>query len=250
MILKDGTLSGELKLSKPKNIINVKTEIENCVYILQIIDTVKNTELFCSELKQTNENIISCVIICPNEWIELKLSAHIIMWNGNESKYTNSVPITIDKTSLQMSTINKSSKDIQIAELTKDIAELKKLIKTTLSGLVIKTLPEFDKKLLRKGMVLTCINDSGAVAFSQPFSDNITSINGKRAINKELEINARDINMDTGKSINNAIVSLTKAVEELSKNLANVSAIVSAHTTDIANIKTLLLDYTGEIMEG
>ena len=249
-INKDNVITtAKLVLNKQDNYVKVETEAPmDALYFLEI-QSKDGTIPLLSQLTPVSplklETKFGTMVTITTDMIEAtSLYVRIVSKGpGNSCIFTNSIPVEIDKRTVLIDL--RTSADHKFIELTRKIAGVEKRLEDYSSALKLPTLPKWDKKLAREGMVPTVIDNAGNIALAFPFIDTITSVNNKKAAAKNITLTAKDINLSkSSTSIEDTLLGLFQYVQNQSKTISTLSGIVSEQTAKIGALEAALIDYT------
>lgn len=234
----ENELSGTLEIKTQRT----KVEIEiaqplDVIYFLRIKDIID------IQLTPVSSTIFACLVIVSREMIEKgSLQLSVVSSNGLESVETNSIVATIDVPSIQNKTTDANT--IALREIRYQIALLDKKIDTAFGKRIPKQLPDFDLSAVQRGMVLTAIDDDGHLAFSHPFIDNITTVNGKRSIMKEVVIDSADIAVkEETFTMDDAIKQLLASASEQATLITQMSSALTGLNNRISVLEEALINF-------
>jgi hypothetical protein len=234
----DGELSGLLELKNQRTKVEVEiAEPQDVVYFLKIKDIID------IQLTPISSTVFACLIVASREMIEKpELQVSVISTDGQETVETNSISVTIDAVSIQDKTTDANT--IALRDLRYQIALLDKRINEAFGKRIPKQIPEFDSSTIQKGMVLTAIDNNGTVAFVHPFIDNVTTINGKRSIMKEILLDSSDIEVkDETFTVDTAIKQLLTSVTEQSELISDLSSALTSINERVTVLEEALVNF-------
>jgi hypothetical protein len=207
----------------------------------------KRRIISASQLTKVNEEgLHSALCYCSAELMEATEPVIYVtsIW-GTEN---------IDSTSVQIKVLSdyvnadiKTANDYAVLELKQSVALLEKKVSDAFCSRIPRSIPEYNQNLVKTGMVLTAIDDEGHCAMVYPFVDNVTKVNGKGSVMKEVVIDASDIllygeeaNVDaliktlraTCKNQSELISVMSKTIKELNQRLARVEKALVNFTTN------------------
>ena len=199
-----------------------------------------------TQFTQIKEGHYSAKIAVNKELAEaINPMLDIIIISGETTLYSNAVPLVVDKSLIKLCT--EYIENEHIYQLQKEIAILRKEIKQLTSGLATPELPALDKALLKKGMVYGVIDGNGNCGFTFIFNDSITTINGKKAVSKEMVLSSKDIKLQgTSQTIDDAVKGVLEACQSQSKRSSAMSEVIKIMNKDLTEIKLKLNEFLEE----
>lgn len=162
----------------------------------------------------------------------------IILINGTNSKSSNLITFnfSIEKIELE-------EKETQASELEKINTRLQKL-ESTLShlakGHALDNINITNRDYIKKGMVLQAIDDNGNFVAVYPFNNMIEEINGHKATNNSIILDASMIKYNKDKNLNLKIIDIIETVEILNNTIETQSDIIVTLQTEVNTLKSII----------
>lgn len=117
----------------------------------------------------------------------------------------------------------------ELEKLNVSIKKLESVVDSILTSKVIKELKVQNKDYIRPGMIPVAIDANGNCVMSYPFSNHIVEVNGQKATNGVVTVDASMIKYNLGKSVETsldehaeAIASIGAALLEISNSLKDI----------------------------
>lgn len=237
-------LSGKLVIKSQRTYVEVKiAQPEDCAFFLAVKKNNKLIEIY--QLNSIGDGVFCTAVPYCKEMDDISstYSACVVMSHGGESAESNAIDVLFNREKILCE--KTESTMLEIISIKKQLADLSRQIELGFSSRVPRAIPDFDKQMCRKGMVLTAISDEGHVAFVYPFADVLNEINGKHPVMRKLELTAADIKLDGETSTVDAILKAVRQNQiDESKMLKDISDTLSKLTTKVAKLEATLVDFT------
>jgi tetratricopeptide (TPR) repeat protein len=167
-----------------------------------------------------------------------KLLLSVGVYNYNDYTFTNTVEVKLEPG--MVAKVRRDEDEIknlyfELFELKQQIADYKKNI-----GFEI---PSFNKEYLKKGMMLSVIDDQGNVAFVNSYDDSIKEINGKKSFNYKLNLEAKDIPYQN-LNIEDVLKNYSQAFKTLQNNYDNLVNTVEKIINQLKDLEVRFVEYT------
>lgn len=230
------------RIKSSDTIINLTSDLD-CSYIgvLRFIDGDQKIINFV----KTEKDYQARLIITADDVKKLKASKfYVVMISGSLSQQTNTIEFEFDLELIKQSI--KAAISNEILDIKKDLVALENKLNSltkygTLPGINIQ-----NKELIKKGMIPVAIDDKGNFVAMYPFQDFVSEINGQKAANGSVVIDASMINYNRGKTIeqemldhanaiaalNRALVTLSDQVKKISQQAADIEKRLETHITN------------------
>lgn len=142
----------------------------------------------------------------------LKTSYFKLILIDSTTKETNLIQLkfNIEKISFSI----KKNRSSDILELKKSLQALEKQINHLASGHIIDTININNKEYIKKGMILQAIDDQGNFVAVYPFTDMAKEVNGQKAINNSINLDASMIKYNQELSIKDMLDRLIDSSKE------------------------------------
>jgi hypothetical protein len=167
-----------------------------------------------------------------------KLLLSVGVYNYNDYTFTNTVEVKLEPG--MVAKVRRDEDEIknlyfELFELKQQISDYKKNI-----GFEI---PSFNKEYLKKGMMLSVIDDQGNVAFVNSYDDSIKEINGKKSFNYKLKLEAKDIPYQN-LNIEDVLKNYSQAFKTLQNNYDNLVNTVEKIIIQLKDLEVRFVEYT------
>lgn len=167
-----------------------------------------------------------------------KLALSIGIYNYNDYTFTNSIEVK-----LEPGMIAKIKRDEdEIKNLYFELFEIKQQLADYKQNIAFQ-MPDINKEHLKKGMMLTVIDNQGNVAFVNSYDDSIKEINGKKSFNYRLELDAKDIPYQN-LNVEEVLKNYSQAFKTLQSNYDNLVNTVEKIINQIKEIEVKFVEYT------
>lgn len=169
-----------------------------------------------------------------------KLTLAVGIYNYDDYTYSNQVEVQLDPSAV----VKLKRDEDEFKHIHFEIHELKQKVLDFLMGVEhSKVLPDAKKEDVRKGMVLTVIDEHGHTGFRSPYNDSIKEINGLKGFNYSLELNAKDIPYQTI-NVEDALKNLTQSFKAFQANYENLLATTQEVIKKLAELEVKFVEYT------
>lgn len=235
---KNTVLSGTISIKSQRTYIEVAIEQPlDCVYFLKVY---QGTDVIAFNPIVKSDNF-GTILSYSKEMADIskKFTASICIVDGKESTESNKIAVVFDRQ--RIASTESSANMLELIEVQRELAELKKQLSLAFSGRVPKAVPDFNVENCKKGMIPTVISDTGAIAFTYPFADILNEVNGKHSIMRSIELDASDIKLK-----DEPLNSLDKTVKLLREYSINQMEMIKtmAHSLKVLSIKVASLEAT------
>ena len=215
-----------------KKLTNVSTKITNADTVIELICDVECTLIgvlvfVTGEKKILNFSKIdnkykARLIITTDDIKHLKTSKfYVLMISGVLSQQTNTVELEYDIELIKQTIRITTSNDI--LELKKELKALENKLDAACKNGILNNVNIKNKTAIAKGMIPVTIDDKGNCVFMFPFQDFINEINGQKAVNGSIEIDANMIKYLNGKTIGEILASQGEAFVTLSESFSSLA---------------------------
>lgn len=167
-----------------------------------------------------------------------EVKVNIGVFNGEEFVYGEPSALRVNQKKISSKIRNKD----EIKSLAHRIAEFERQLLIHTKQLVQPELPPLNKDIVKKGMVLTIIDDDGRSAFMFPFYDIIKEVNGIKAENQRLLLRAEDIPIGST-NLDATMKKFLAWQEESTKNYNKLIETLSTLIGDFSKLKSEFIDY-------
>ena len=151
------------------------------------------------------------MIIRPEEIPLLKTAMfHIVMIDGPLNESSNVIKINFAIEQIKKDIKKSLSNDIET--IYTEIAKINKIISSLKDGKVLDNVNIVNKEYIKKGMIPVAVDDKGNFIACFPFANNINCVNGQRAVNGVVNIDASMIKYIREMSIAEAIKNNSEAL--------------------------------------
>lgn len=201
------------------SIVTVRSDIigANIFGILTLSNGLTKTIQF---VHKTNGLYYGKLIILEHEVAVLNGAAFKLqIGDASFVKTSNVVLPKFDIPSINLSV--KRVHDTELADMHKEIAELKQTLNSLAKGYKLGIEIKGDTSYIKPGMIPVAI-DGGAFIAAFPFQDTVKRVNGKDPVDNSVELKPYDIPYRDS-NLHDYLVDLTKALSEVSDLTRNVA---------------------------
>lgn len=184
-------------------------ECDQDVGISVIIDLGEAS--ICESAMQSN-GIYYATFALPYDLIDLcsKAKAYLVVYNTSYNAHTNVVELSFDTDKIKKNA--KKAYYTEVNELKMKIAQLQSELNDAVQGKIIQNIKIPNLDYVKKGMVLTSIDDCGTFVAMYPFANTVTKVNGVEAVNGGVDIDASLIEYKKGITIEEYLTMLAASV--------------------------------------
>lgn len=236
------TLTIDQTIEQADSILYLQTDIDtNYIGILTLsngatksISFIKENKFYKARLLITEEDV---------SYIN-KCTFHLILIDGNTSKNSNTVNISLNINKIKKTIKLSASHDIKDIKIS--IAQLTKRLEDIISkapSFTVTPITPINTSYVKPGMIPITIDETGRCIFQYPFIDHITEINGQKTTNNAILLTAKDIPIEQT-DVATAIKSHTEAIKELNNLMKTLSSELKSTKNKVADIEKALLQHT------
>lgn len=161
----------------------------------------------------------------------------IVIDTGNH-KTSNYVNLNFDLEKIAFTFNNSASADIKNLYL--KVNELEDKLKHLIDGHIITSLPINNKDYIKAGMTLQAIDDKGNFIATYPFADVVKEVNGVKAVNSSINLDASMIQYNQNKTIFTVIYEIIEALQAVNLTLNSQSTAIKQLQESITEVKIQL----------
>lgn len=161
----------------------------------------------------------------------------IVIDTGNH-KTTNYVNLNFDLEKITFTFNNSASTDIKNLYL--KVNELENKFNHLVGGHIIDSLPINNKEYIKAGMILQAIDDNGNFIATYPFADVVKDVNGVKAVNSSIILDASMIQYNQNKTIFSVVSEVIEALQAVNLTLKSQSSALKQLQEDINRVKLQL----------
>ena len=231
------TYSGDIIISN-ETIISLTTDIENAVIFgkLSLTNGFNKTMQF---IKYSDTTYKAKLLLTEDMKSNLQGSYfNLILISETGTMESNLIQLNFDLEKINFS-INSSTSQDYVA-IIKNIAALEKTVNSLALGHIIDNIKINNQDYIKKGMILQAIDDNGNFVAVYPFIDIVKEVNGQKAINNSIILDASMIQYNQKKTIAEAIVDLTDAIRALNDELNTHSNAIKRLQDDVTELSETL----------
>jgi len=226
-------LSGNILIDSPELAIDLVAD-KDCIYqaVLELQDGSVVPTIF-SKI----DNRYKAKLLITSDILQGLNKAHfyIVAINDGLSEKSNRLNVVCDiskiKESLKVVTTN------EIADLQKQIAQLKKSVENLTASKIISGVKINNKDYIKPGMILIAIDDKGNFVAGYPFTDHVQKVNGQVPVDGLVNIDSSMINYKGQRTIEEAFDAHANAMVALNESLATIAETQKQIATRIASLE-------------
>lgn len=183
------------------------------------------------------DNIYKARMLIHEEDIPLLATSqfNLILINGPFSERTNQISLNFDIDKIHLSIQVAQSKELKEIKLA--VADLTSRIESLIKGYKLSGIPLSNQTNIKRGMVPVAIDDKGNFAAMYPFNDSITEINGQRAANGVVELDASMIKYIQERTIADQLTVIGEAFTKEHELVTKLSEEVKKLTDQLAELQ-------------
>jgi hypothetical protein len=237
LILKNENLSldKDLIITDADTIIELNSDIDAIVFglitlkdVTKSLQFVKVGNFYKGRLILTEEDLNN---LQPT-------SLKLVLVSDIGTKHTNSVPITFNIDSINLSVKIKTSKDL--IELTKTVKLLESKLNSVLSSHRLLDIKITNSDYIKPGMIPVAIDDKGNFVAQYPFADIITEVNGHTAIDGVVNIGADVIKYNQDMMLDAYIKQLAEVIKTINERVSTVSQTLASTIETLQDVRLKL----------
>lgn len=166
-----------------------------------------------------------------------KTTFRIVLTNSDYQEKSNIVELKFDLSKIKLAIASSISNELE--ELYTKINKLTDQLNYYIQGNILNNVTIKNQNYIKKGMVLTALDDKGNFVAEYPFNNLVSEINGQTAINGLVTLDASMIQYNSDKTVHSIISTLIATVEALNEFIKTLASNLSAvqHSLDILNIR-------------
>ena len=231
--------------------LNIKPDVLFDGYV-EVQSEIPNDRLIVCQFSTDKENITREVVFdssgkgqvyfkVTEEVIKSKnLYLSIGVFNYEDFTFSNRVPVNLNP----MAVARVRQNEDEFKNLRFEIFELKQQVLDYINGLEYSiNIPPSNKDNLRKGMVLSVIDNLGHVAFKSLYDDSIKEINGVKAYNYQVRLESKNI-PHQNITVEDAIKNLNGVAKAIQTNYENLLETVQEVIKRLAELEVKFVEYT------
>jgi hypothetical protein len=169
-----------------------------------------------------------------------KITLAVGIFNYEDYTYSNQVEVQLDPAAV----VRIKKDEDEFKNIHFELYELKQRLLDFMIGVENKPeIPQANKEDIKKGMVLTVIDDEGHVAYRSPYTDTIKEINGLKGFNYKVDIHSKDIPYQTI-NVEDALKNLSQSFKAFQANYENLLATTQEVIKKLAELEVKFVEYT------
>ncbi len=215
----------------------------NCQIFGKLI--FKNAEVKIIQFEKIDELYKGRLLITQDDISKLNgAQLFIVLVSANFNEQTNGIQLKFNQELIKKDI--RIVKSDEIKNIYTEINKLKSIVNSLEKGGALKFANVLDKDLIQPGMIPVAIDNKGNFIAAYPFVNLINEVNGQKAVNGIVNVNASMIKCSSGKHIQqtieehaSALQALANAFEvvsdqqkELLRRLDEIDIRLSAHIND------------------
>ena len=219
--------------------------------ITLITDLTKDVDIFGELSFENGTSIIMAFFYDKNNVFKSKLNLanqskqflpsskfKLIIFDTGNHKTSNYVQLKFDLEKLTFNSNKTSSEEIK--DLYLKVAALESKLNHLVDGHIIDSLPINNKEYIKAGMMLQAIDDNGNFIATYPFADVVKDVNGVKAVNSSIILDASMIQYNQNKTIFSVISEVIEALQAVNLTLKSHSSALKQLQEDINGVKLQL----------
>ena len=237
--LNDTLTYTEEKIVSNETIITLSTDLPKSVDIFGELFFENGTSLVIKFIAYT-DNIFKAKLNlaqCPKLYLPTSKFKLLIFDTGNY-KSSNYIQLKFDLEKIAFSS-NKTNSD-EIRNLYLKLTELESKFNHIVNGHIINSIDINNKDYIKAGMILQAIDDNGNFIATYPFVDIVKEVNGQKAVNSSIILDASMIQYNQSKTIFTVISEIIEALQAVNMNLNSQSTAIKQLQESINEVKIQL----------
>ena len=151
------------------------------------------------------------------------------------NKYTNEIPLDFNESKINLDIKVRASKDLE--ELEKKVYILEQRLSSLTKTGVVPNINIQNKEMIKPGMTLVSLDEQGNFAAAYPFVDIISEVNGQRAIDGVVIIDASMIKYNTDRTIADQFNKVAEAIKKTNEAIQLLSSDLKVINTKIRDLR-------------
>lgn len=218
--------NNQLKTTKTKinsfdTLIYLDADIKENVKYIGVLELGNKTKKVIDFINVGN--LFQARLVIALEDLPLLNTSSFLIITANEklSQQSNLVKFEFDVDAIKQTI--KISASNELLEFTVKLNQLEATLSSLVKGKVIKELNIQNKNYIKPGMIPVSIDEQGNCVMMYPFANNIREVNGQKAANGVVEIDATMIKYNLGKTIAQALNDQADALSKIADALKTLS---------------------------
>jgi len=221
-----------------ETIITLSTDISDAIIFGKL--SLNNGTLKTIQFMQYSETEYKAKLILTEDIKNYLPGSYfnLILINETGTMETNLVKLNFDLEKINFSLNTHISQEY--VSIIKNIAALEKAVNSLSLGHVIDNIKINNQEYIKKGMILQAIDDNGNFVAVYPFIDIVKEVNGQKAVNNSINLDASMIQYNQKKTIADVIVDITDAIRALNDTLVAQSNAIKDLRNDVSELSETL----------
>lgn len=229
----------EEKIVSNETIITLSTDLPKSVDIFGELFFENGTSLVIRFIAY-KDNIFKATLNLTNS-IKQHLPTSkfkLLIFDTGNYKSSNYIQLKFDLEKITFSS-NKTNSD-EIRNLYLKLTELESKFNHIVNGHIINSININNKDYIKAGMVLQALDDNGNFIATYPFADIVKEVNGVKAVNSSINLNASMIQYNQNKTIFTVIYEIIEALQAVNLTLNSQSTAIKQLQESINEVKIQL----------
>lgn len=226
----------EEKIVSNETIITLSTDLPKSVDIFGELFFENGTSLVIRFIAH-KDNIFKAKLNLANyvkQYLPTSKFKLLIFDTGNY-KSSNYIQLKFDLEKITFSS-NKSNSD-EMRNLYLKITELESKLNHIVNGHIIDSIAINNKDYIKAGMVLQAVDDNGNFIATYPFADIVKEVNGQKAVNSSIILDASMLKYNQNKSVYTIIFEIVQALQAVNDTLKSQSDAIKQLQQDINDVR-------------
>lgn len=226
-------------INSNETILTLSTDLQGSVDVFGELSFENGSSLVIRFLAYGN-NIFKAKLNLDNQikqYLPTSTFKLLIFDTGNY-KQSNYIKLNFDLEKITFAT-NKSNAD-EIKGLYLKIVELESKLKHIVNGHILESISINNKDYIKAGMILQALDDNGNFIATYPFADIVKEVNGQKAVNSSIILDASMIQYNQNKDIFTAISDVIKALQAINITVKSQSEAIKQLQDNINDVKIKL----------
>lgn len=226
-------------INSNETILTLSTDLQGSVDVFGELSFDNGSSLVIRFLSYGN-NIFKAKLNLDNQIKQYLPTSNfkLLVFDTGNYKQSNYIKLNFDLEKITFAA-NKSNAD-EIKGLYLKIAELESKLKHIVNGHILDSISINNKDYIKAGMILQALDDNGNFIATYPFADIVKEINGQKAVNSSIILDASMIQYNQNKDIFTAISDVIKALQAINITVKSQSEVIKQLQDNINDVKIKL----------
>ena len=182
----------------------------------------RNAEIKIVQFEKIDDKYKGRLVISQEDLSKLSgAQFFIVLVSANFNEQTNGIQFKFNQELIKKDI--RLSKSEELSNIYAEVNKLKSIVTSLEKGGALKFANVLDKDLIQPGMIPVAIDNKGNFVAAYPFVNLINEVNGQKAVNGVVILNAAMIKCNSGKTIQQTTEEHVKAIQAIADGFSAVS---------------------------